>query len=697
MCPFSSLFSSGAVVGLMLSDVLLTLQISADVNDGVIHLDPADMRLLGVMVGDLIAAEGGRRAYLEVCAAFLGDRNQRLARVSPLTAANLGAFGGQKIHILPERVKLPLAERVVLETSDDVDRLHLIARQRHLADHCMKRAVSVGDEILIPTLDRFPLRARVAHVAPAGAARVGLASAFVVASLAAGSLGGDAPPPPLGGLREAYKICRRIMPARFVGSNKGGEGGPPVRSILLSGAEGVGKAHLVHRLAQECGVFLQVIDVYKLMERKASRGSVDLEDWLSDLARRGPSFLILDRLEALSEEGGALSSAAESFLTQLEELFDALPMHASIVVFGVLAGEVPQKNRLISRFDFALHVDRPNMWGRREVLHVATENMALADDVDLDDLAVHAFGMTARDLCVMARAAACLAGSGKVGMADFMAAYRSFNPRPLAPVGALCDIPQTSWEDVAGLDDIKQLLNETLAWSINGQTPFINAGINPPRSILLSGGQGTGKTSLVRGLAAHKPMNYIEVSCPAMMAQHGDASARFVSACFALARRKAPCLLFFDDIDALFEMASGQLEEAPHRNPLIAQLMVDLDTLSPLAGVVVVAATNRPDRLTAEVLRVGRLDFAVTFPMPDAAARRKIFQIHTRKLPIASDVDFERLAASTQSFSPADIAALCNRVGLLALRQSMGVGGERDAVIVVTSEHFEQALRGRKG
>ncbi|MDD5587183.1 MAG: AAA family ATPase, partial [Alphaproteobacteria bacterium] len=253
-----------------------------------------------------------------------------------------------------------------------------------------------------------------------------------------------------------------------------------------------------------------------------------------------------------------------------------------------------------------------------------------------------------------------------------------------------------SWHDVAGLDDTKRLMRETLEWSLRHDEKFAANGVRPPCSILLSGGQGTGKTSLVRALASVIPLNFVEISCPVLTTRDADASARTIHDCFALARRKAPCLVFLDDIDVLFE-SQGASEPVSVPRPVVARLLNELDGLALFPGVVVIASTNRPDRLTMDVLRPGRFDYAVALPMPDHAARKKILEIHARKLPLAADVDFDRLAAATQSMSPAELANLCNRVGLIALRQSLG--GEQGGVIppVVNAALFEQALRGRKG
>ncbi|HAX91782.1 MAG TPA: hypothetical protein DCY07_06200, partial [Rhodospirillaceae bacterium] len=640
----------------MVSDLTLTLYEIPETQDGVVHLDMADMHVLGVSAGDLVCVEGARRVHLLVMPAFMGDRNQRLARVSPLTVSNLGSYSGQKARLLPERVKLPLAERVTVQAVDDLDQSHLIARHSQLAGYCLKRAVAVDDEIRVPTLGAYPLKVKVIGVTPAGGAQIGHATEFSVVG-SPDERTGEKGLPAIGGVREAYLTCQKLVKARFSKSFS-----YAARSALLTGPEGCGKATMVARLAKECGATLHVIDGYRLLNVWMAQGISGLETELSDLDRRGSGILLLDHLEALVQVGNseALAASTHALIEQLCAVLDELPTRPNVFVFGVIAGEGAALGRLAARFDFRLCVDAPNRWGRSELLHIATNGLTLDTDVDLGELAAITSGMTARDLFALTSAASYFAASPKVRAQDFMMAFR--NQTPSAHSEILCDIPLTYWDEVAGLDDIKQVLLETLTWSLFDRDKFLTAGVKPPRSILLSGGQGTGKTSVVRALTTNIPMNYIEIACPAMMAKYQNDKASFLTETFALARRKAPCLVFFDDIDALFETLSTDSDTAPHQHPLVAQLVAELDALPLMAGVVVVAATNRPDRLTQDILRPGRFDFAMTLPMPDNAARKKVLQIHARKLPLSSDIDFDRLAGNTQGMSSAELANLCNRV-----------------------------------
>lgn len=671
----------------MSSALSLTLYEVPDTEEGVIRLDPSDMHMLGVMPGDVIAVEGARKCFVRVKSAFMEDRNQRLARVGPLTATNLGYRSGQVVRLLPDRIRPPFAELMTLQADDDLDRLHLLAREKQLSSFWRERTVLPEDLLNLPTLEGQPITVKVAGVQPAGPVQIGPLTTFSIGALKSGS---DLPR--LGGLRDIYRETQNLIEGHFKRRNP-----QAARSVLLYGPGGCGKATLVARLAKESGLALRVFDCYQLMDQWLAHRSTELNVSLTEIARRGQTLILVDHLEALcgkKDETAAIAIAARSVTSQICALLEEVRTQPNLIAFATSSKTLDERfdnNRL---FDLRIPVDAPNRWGRTEILMLAAQSVPLAADVDLPIIATMTPGATGRDLCGLLSSAGLMAMGAKVTQRDMLGALRSLVPSAAHDVR--CDIPTTLWDDVAGLDDVKQTLREALSWSLRQYDQFVDMGVHPPRSILLSGGQGTGKTSLVRSLAGILPVHFIEVNCSALVTQTTKDSVAYLREAFVLARRKAPCLVFFDDIDVLFEIEGDDADIAPYRHSLVAQLIVDLDSLMAQNGIVVIAATNRPDRLTTEIMRPGRLDFVLTLPMPDAPARKKIFQIHARKMPLAADIDFDRLANATQGLSAAEIADLCNRVGMIALRNSLS--GPEGGVIppTVNADLFEQALRGRK-
>jgi len=668
----------------MTSKITLTLCEVEDTEDGVVRLDASDMHTLGVSQNDVISATGNRKVYLIVKSSLIGDHNQRLAGVSPQTANNLGYTSGQKINLVSERVHIPFAERVTLKTPDYLDQIHAISRKNQIGIFWNNRVLNDGDEISIPTLSEYSLKVKVSTIQPEGPAKITSSTEFSVGTNIV-----DNSILKIGGLREDYKICKSLS-EKLLKQNTS----ISAHSVLLSGISGCGKSQLIKRLAQEMKVEFQTLDAYQLVDDYIAQGSIDLSGYLHDIAKKGKSILMIDHLEALSlkdEQSSVISTASRFVVAQLCSLLDDASSQPNVLVFGITSKDLEDRFYNNQRFGVHLRIDPPNRWGRYEILYIATEEMLLNEDVDLSLIAELSTGMTAKNLNDLVRCAALSSKEKKIKQNDFISAFRSIIPS--AKEDVQCDIPSTLWNEVAGLDDIKQLLCETISWSLLEDKKFSESGIRPPKSILLSGGEGTGKTSLVRALAGFMPMHFIEVNCPVLITKRKDIGQKYLKDCFNLARRKAPCLIFFDDIDVFFESISEHDEDIHYHNSIISQLLVELDALSNMKGVIVIAATNRPDRLSKDMLKPDRFDFALTLPMPNLSARKKILQIHARKLPLSAEIDFDQLALSINGMSSAEIANLCNRVGLMAIRNSMN---KSSGMPVVTPDLFAQALRGRK-
>jgi transitional endoplasmic reticulum ATPase len=588
------------------------------------------------------------------------------------------------VQFQQRRVMLQKAERVSLKADNDLDYLHLSVRKGQFGSLWKGDVLSEGDRKDIPSLDRYPLLAKIAQTQPSGAVSVSRATEFAVIAPESE----NNPLLPLGGMRDLYMTCRMLAGARF---KKGGQR-KCAGSVLLSGPAGCGKASLVKRLAQDIGAKLHIFEAHQLLDQLMSGGHADVSLSLSDLARGGSLIILFDHVEVLS--GSTLPQEAHKVLAQITSILGEVALYPDVLVFTVCAG-MPDPRLMAGRlFDSHFNVDLPNRWGRHEVLLLAMRDKRADADVDLAALAELANGLSARELVGIVEEASLLAGEEPLTQRALMAALRSLTMS--LPDVVRSDIPAVFWDDIVGVDDAKQQLHETLLLALSQHERFTVAGIRPPCSILLSGGQGTGKSSLVRALASYVPLNLVEVNCRQLVVREEDGSAKqYVNDIFALARRKAPCIVFLDDIEALFD---GEMkpEGAYQNQPLVELLMMEVDSVAALSGIVVVAATSRPDRLTNDVLRVGRFDFSLMLSLPEARARREILQGAVKKMPMAADIDFDRLASMTHGFSPADLANLCNRVGLLAFSRSYSNGGCGVIPPVIDAELFEQALRGRK-
>nr|NAZ25711.1 AAA family ATPase [Thermofilum sp.] len=355
------------------------------------------------------------------------------------------------------------------------------------------------------------------------------------------------------------------------------------------------------------------------------------------------------------------------------------------------------------RFDREIAFPVPDKRARREILQVHTRNMPLADDVNLDELAEITHGYTGADLAALCREAAMHAlrrflpkidiesekipteilKELKVTREDFMQALKDVQPSALREV--YIEVPEVHWTDIGGLDDVKQQLREAVEWPLKHPEYFKEMGIDPPKGILLYGPPGTGKTLLAKAVATESEANFIGVKGPEVLSKWVGESEKAVREIFRKARQAAPCIIFFDEIDSIVPRRGGRFDSGV-TDRIVNQLLTEMDGLERLEGVVVIAATNRPDIIDPALLRPGRFDRLIYVPPPDEKARLEILKVHTRRMPLAEDVDLLEIAKKTEGYTGADLAAVCKEAALAALR-------EAGKPTKVTKKHFEQALQ----
>ncbi|NOY11064.1 MAG: CDC48 family AAA ATPase, partial [Archaeoglobi archaeon] len=282
----------------------------------------------------------------------------------------------------------------------------------------------------------------------------------------------------------------------------------------------------------------------------------------------------------------------------------------------------------------------------------------------------------------------------KVTMDDFLEALKNIEPSAMREV--LVEVPNVKWDDIGGLEKAKQELREAVEWPMKYPELFREVGIKPPKGILLYGPPGTGKTLLAKAVANESNANFISVKGPELLSKWVGESEKHVREMFRKARQVAPCIIFFDEIDSLAPRRGG-IGDSHVTERVVSQLLTELDGLEELKDVVVIAATNRPDMVDPALLRPGRIERHIYIPPPDKEARKEIFRIHTRNMPLAEDVNLEELAEKTEGYSGADIEAVCREAGLTAIREAISKYSEDEVKravkeIRVTRDHFMKAI-----
>jgi len=678
--------------------LIITQAAAAEAGRGIARLDPADMAVLGLAPGALLALTGARTTHVRA----LPRRGQ------PGHVALDGATRGNLGLGLGDAVAARAAPDAAIAT-----RLALAGGR--MPDAAIRRALDgvplqVGDTHRIPLVGGREASLRVAAITPPGPALLGAASEITFDK-------DNAAPPAqgirydeIGGLSRVLDRVREVveLPLRNRAAFEALGIAPP-RGVLLCGPPGTGKTLIARAVATETGAHFIAINGPEIIDKYYGASEQQLRAIFAEAQKHAPAIIFIDELDAIAPKREALSGDKQverRIVAQLLTLMDGLSGRGDVVVLAAtnLPDSLDPALRRPGRFDREIRIDPPDRLGRREILAVHSRAMPLGPDVDLDALAGATPGHVGADLAALCREAAMAAlrregalsaaGLAKppaeivVTAADFAAAQRLVVASVLRE--SFVEIPDLRWSDVAGIGVAREALRRAVEWPLRRPQAFARLGLRPPRGVLLHGAPGTGKTLAARALASESGCAFIAIRGAEMLSEWQGASEAALRKAFARARAAAPCILFFDEIDAIAGRRGGGDGATVER--MVAQLLVEMDGVADPPGVVVLGATNRLDRIDPALLRPGRFDLVVEMPLPDLAARRAILAVHVARMPLAPDVDCAALAAATEGFVGADLAGLCRRAGLEALARV----GEDEEPDTVQAQDFNIALKAQQ-
>ena len=493
----------------------------------------------------------------------------------------------------------------------------------------------------------------------------------------------------------------------------------PPKGVLLHGPPGTGKTLIAKAVANEIDAHFQTISGPEIMSKYYGESEEQLRDVFEEATENAPAIVFMDELDSIAakrdEAGGDVERRV---VAQLLSLMDGLDERGEVVVIGATnrIDAIDPALRRGGRFDREIEIGVPDRDGRKEVLQVHTRGMPLTDDVDLDQYAESTHGFVGADLESLAKESAMNAlrrirpqidleaeeidaevlESLEVTDDDFKQALRGIEPSALREV--FVEVPDVTWEDVGGLEDTKERLRETIQWPLEYPEVFEAMDLESAKGVMLYGPPGTGKTLLAKAVANQAESNFISIKGPELLNKFVGESEKGIREVFSKARENAPTVIFFDEIDAIAGERGQNSSDSGVGERMVSQLLTELDGLETLEDVVVIATSNRPDLIDSALLRPGRLDRHIHVPVPDEAARRAIFGVHTRDKPLADDVDLDRLARRTEGYVGADVEAVCREASMAATREFVNsVPREEMADSVgnvrVTMDHFETALR----
>ncbi|MGH9996450.1 MAG: AAA family ATPase, partial [Nitrososphaeraceae archaeon] len=445
-----------------------------------------------------------------------------------------------------------------------------------------------------------------------------------------------------------------------------------------------------------------------------------LRDIFLQAQEKAPSIIFIDEIDSIAPKRDEVSGDVEKrIVSQLLSLMDGLKARGKVVVIAATnrPNALDPALRRPGRFDREIEIGIPDVDGRYDILQIHTRGMPLEQDIDLKSYAKVTHGFVGADLEMVAKEAAMrslrriipeinlkeskipidILNKIKITNQDFDDALKEVHPSAMREV--LVQKPNIEWKDIGGLYNIKEELKEAIEWPLKHADLFSKAAIKPPKGILLYGPPGTGKTLLAKAVASTSEANFISIKGPELLSKWVGESEKGVREIFRKARQAAPCIIFFDEIDAIAPKRGGDFGDSHVTERLISQLLTELDGLEILTNVVVIGATNRPDIVDAALLRPGRFDRLLYVPPPDRDSRIQIIKIHIKKKPLDDSVDIEKLADQTEGYTGADIASLSSAAVMLALREHVSKykdpkeAEEHKEELKINMTHFEDAMK----
>ncbi len=682
-----------------------------DVGQGVARLDPNVMDDLGINERDLIEIVGERRTAA-IALPSQTDIGLGVIRIDGLVRKNSGATIGGEVTI--KKTKATEAKKVVLAPIENNIRVQGDVRGL-FAGKVMVQGDIIGSQIRAPRprmgfnslfdelMDYTPamkeIKFAVVSTSPKDIVIVGpntevqLHETPVDVSKIEG-VGNlvDVSYEDIGGLKEEVKKVREMIEIPLKRPELFEKLGiAPPKGVLMHGPPGTGKTLLAKAVASESDAHFIAINGPEIMSKYVGGSEENLREYFEEAEENSPSIIFIDELDAIAPKREETNGEVERrTVAQLLTLMDGLKSRGQVVVIGATnrPDSLDPALRRPGRFDREIEIGVPDSEERKEVLEIHTRNMPLAEDVDLDKIANTTHGFVGADLESLCKEAAMrvvrrilpeiqndeeipkeVMEKIMVTGDDFKNAQKEIQPSALREV--LVQIPDIKWDDVGGLEDVKQELKEAVEWPLKHPETFQRLGIRPPKGTLLYGIPGTGKTLLAKAVASESEANFISVKGPELLSKWVGESEKGVREVFRKAKQASPTVIFFDEIDAIASTRSGNDTDSGVTKRVVNQLLTEMDGLEELEDVAIIAATNRPDILDAGLMRPGRFDRHIEVGEPDEEARISIFEVHTKGMPLAKDVDLKKLAKNTEGYVGADIEAVCREAAMLALRDDL--------------------------
>ncbi len=708
-----------------------------DFGRGIARISAKDMKQIGVSEGDVVEIDAKRKTTAVVVRAYPVDVGLDVVRMDGLCRRNCGAGIGEIVKMRKADVKeakavtiAPARKGIIIHMGNNLLKHNMLMRPVVTGDIVIPNPIvqdrrsqttlfeqffgmDFGDFLFTPFGEE---KFVVVSTDPKGIVRITRATDVELLPQATKPMEEDKIPEvtyeDLGGLHEEIKKVREMieLPLKHpeVFERLGIE---PPKGILLHGPPGTGKTLLAKAVANESGAKFFVINGPEVMSKFYGESEENLRKVFEQAEKSAPSIVFIDEIDSIAPKREEVKGEVEKrVVSQLLTLLDGLKARGKVIIIGAtnIPNSLDPALRRPGRFDREIELGVPNKDGRKEILQIHTRGMPLDKRVDIDKIAEITYGYVGADISALSKEAAMYAlrrilpslseiKEDKpipteilkkliVTKDDFDHALKIVEPSAMREV--LIEIPNVKWEDIGGLADVKRQLKETIEWPLKYPDAFKRLGIKPPTGIVLYGPPGCGKTLLAKAVANESNSNFIAIKGPELLSMWVGESERHIRDIFRRAKQVAPCIIFFDEIDALVpRRGMNQNDQVSER--VVSQLLGEISGLEDLLDIVVIAATNRPDMMDPALLRPGRFDRQVLVTTPDEEARLAILKVHTKDMPLGEDVNLRQIASETPGYSGADLGGIVTEAGLNAMRKD--IASEK-----VTAKDFAQALKNIK-
>jgi len=685
-----------------------------DAGRGIARLNKDLMENVGAISGDIISIQGKRKTYAVVWPGYLDDANKTIIRIDGNLRNNAGIGIDDKVTI--KKVEAKDAQKVTLATNQTI---HSKNYSRYIHRILEGRPLDRGQKIRVETVNT-PMAFVVTVTQPIGPVIVTRNTRLMLKEKPAEQLPGDEQVSyeDIGGLKREIGLMREMieLPLRHPELFQKLGIDPPA-GMMLYGPPGTGKTMIAKAVASETEANFLSISGPEIVSKYYGESEQKLREIFDEAEKEAPSIVFIDEIDSIAPKRDEVRGEVERrVVAQLLSLMDGLKSRGKVIVIAATnrPNSIDQALRRGGRFDREIEIGIPDREGRLQVLYVHTRGMPLSNSVDLERIADTTYGFVGADLSSLCKEAAMHAlrrlmprlkiedeippeimDELTVDVVDFEEARKNVEPSAMREV--FLEMADTHWDDIGGMEKVKQDLIEAVEWPLKYPELFEITATRPPLGIMLYGPPGTGKTLLARAAAGESNANFISIKGPELLSRYVGDSEKAVRETFRKARQASPSIIFFDEIDSIAPRRQGSFG-GEGAEKVISQILTEIDGIEELKDIVIIAATNRPEMVDPALLRPGRFDRLIHVDLPDSAGREAIFDIHLKGKPLSEDVNIHELASLTDGYCGADIEALCREASMLSIRENVRPAMKREDVkriaysIRINNQHFRNAI-----